>query len=65
MAITIEQQIRCLKNEVERRKNVFPALIEQGRYSEEKATSEIATMQQALQTLTQLRGIVTTTPNKD
>lgn len=57
MTITIDQQIRCLAKEIERRKKVFPVLIEQGRFSEEMATSEIATMQQAMQTLTQLRGL--------
>lgn len=57
MSITIDQQIRCLAKEIERRKKVFPALIERGRFSEEMATSEIATMQQAMQTLTQLRGL--------
>ena len=57
MTITIDQQIRCLAKEIELRKKVFPALIEQGRFSEEMATSEIATMQQAMQTLTQLRGL--------
>ena len=57
MTITIDQQIRCLAKEIERRKKVFPALIEQVRFSEEMATSEIATMQQAMQTLTQLRGL--------
>ena len=61
MTITIDQQIKCLSREIERRKKVFPTLIEQGRYSEEVAISEIATMQQAKQTLTQLRGLVTVT----
>lgn len=59
--MNIDQQIKCLSREVERRKKVFPTLIEQGRFSEEMATSEIATMQQAMQTLTQLRGLVTVT----
>jgi hypothetical protein len=58
MTITIDQQIKCLAKEVKRRKKVFPALIEQGRLTDENATIEIVTMQQALQTLTQLRGLV-------
>lgn len=58
VTITIDQQIKCLRQEVERRRRVFPLLVEQGKYTEEKATSEIETMRQAMQTLTQLRGLV-------
>jgi hypothetical protein len=63
VAITIDQQIKCLSAEIARRKKVFPALIEQGRYTEEKATYEIEVMRQAMQTLTQLRGLVVVAPN--
>lgn len=58
MTITIDQQITCLSEEVKRRKFVLPKLVESGRMTEEKATHEIEVMRQALQTLTQLRGMV-------
>ena len=58
MAITIDQQIRCLAQEIDRRKSAYPVLIKQGRFTEEKATYEIEVMRKALQTLTQLKGIV-------
>lgn len=58
MSITIDQQIKCLKKESERRKKVLPLLVEQGRMSEEAATHEIEVMNKAVQTLTQLKGML-------
>lgn len=56
--ISINDQITCLEMEVKRRKTIFPRLIEEGKISKEKAFMEIETMHTALQTLTQLRGII-------
>lgn len=58
MSITIDMQIKCLSNEIERRKKVFPKLIEARRITEEKALVEIEAMRAAYQTLTQLKGLV-------
>lgn len=58
MSISIDMQIKCLSNEIERRKKTFPKLIEVGRITEEKALVEIETMRAAYQTLTQLKGLV-------
>lgn len=54
----IDDQIACLAAEVKRRKRVFPALIEKGRMASDTSALEIAKMQAALETLTQLRGLV-------
>lgn len=56
--ITLDQQIKCLKAELDRRKVVMPKLVAIGRCREEKATHEIECMKAAHQTLTQLRGII-------
>lgn len=56
--ISIDLQIKCLSNEIERRERTFPRLIESGRITEEKALAEIETMRAVYQTLTQLKGLV-------
>jgi hypothetical protein len=53
----LNQQIICLANEVKRRKKKYPVMIEKGVISEQDAGYEIAAMQAALETLTQLKGI--------
>ena len=58
--ITIDQQINCLKKEIERKKKVMPKLIEAGRASDESALYEIECMSAAMRTLTQLKGMVAT-----
>jgi hypothetical protein len=57
--MTLDQQIKCVKLEIERRKRVLPKLVEEGRYSEAGATHEIECMRAVFQTLSQLKGILT------
>jgi phage gp45-like len=54
----IDQQIRCLANEVKRRKKNYPKLVGKGLMTEVDASYEIQAMQAALETLTQLKGMV-------
>lgn len=54
----IDQQIRCLMNEIKRRKRKYPKLVETGIMTEADSLYEIQTMQAALETLTQLKGMV-------
>lgn len=55
---TLDQQIRCAKEELERRKGRMAWLVEQGKLSEERATHEIECMRAIYQTLSQLKGIL-------
>ena len=56
--MNIDSQIKCLKREIDRRKEVFPKLIESGRIRQDTADLEIESMRAAYQTLTQLKGLV-------
>lgn len=58
MSIPLDLQIKCLSNEVERRKKSYPKLIESGRMSDEKAALEIEAMSAAFRTLSQLKGLM-------
>lgn len=53
----LNQQIICLSNEIKRRKKKYPALVEKGYMTEQDAVYEIAAMQAAMETLSQLKGI--------
>jgi hypothetical protein len=54
----LDKQIDCVKRELVRRDFSYPGLLRAGRISAETATLEQYYMQQVLETLTQLRGIV-------
>lgn len=54
----IERQINCAKNELKRRKKVFPHLVASGKLTEDEATAEISVMNDIYETLTQLKGLV-------
>ncbi len=56
--VTLEQQIKCAKTELERRQRVLPKLVEAGRLTEQMVTHEIESMRAIYQTLSQLRGLV-------
>lgn len=58
MLVSLDDQIACLVREYRRRKKVLPLLVEQGRMTQEQATHELAAMQAARQTLTQLKGLL-------
>lgn len=57
-AINLQEQIACLTTEWRRRKRIYPALIESGRMGADEAAAEIARMDAARQTLTQLLGML-------
>ena len=56
----IDTKIKCVKQEVKRRKRYYPYLIENGKLTQEEADQEIQTMLSVVETLTQLKGIVAT-----
>jgi hypothetical protein len=56
--MTIDRQIECLKREVKRRQKFYPYLIENGKLTQDEADLEITLMQKAMETLTQLKGLV-------
>jgi hypothetical protein len=58
MQFTLEDQIECLTRELRRRKKRFPALVEEGSMTSEQAAAELARMDAARQTLTQLLGLL-------
>lgn len=58
MAVSIDLQIKCVKAELKRRKKVFPYLIESEKLKQDEADLEISKMQDVLETLTQLKGLV-------
>lgn len=58
MTISLERQIKCVRAEVKRRKKIFPYLVEDKKISQETADLGIASMQDVLETLTQLKGLV-------
>lgn len=50
-AVSIEQQIACLKREIAMRKNVYPKWVQSKRMTKEEADTEIERMTAALHTL--------------
>lgn len=55
---TLDQQIEYLERHVKHIKKTIPLQVKDGRLSDERAISILAAASSALQTLTQLRGIV-------
>ena len=55
---SIDEQINSVKREVKRRKKIFPHLVESGKMTEENSGYELSIMQNVLETLTQLKGLV-------
>ena len=53
----IEEQIKCVKREYQRRKRLFPKLVEDGKMSRDRSQAEIARMQAVMETLSQLRAL--------
>jgi hypothetical protein len=58
--MTLNRQIAYIKEEIKRKQQMFPKMVKKGRIDEDKAIAEIATLQKIGQTLTQLRGILST-----
>jgi hypothetical protein len=54
----INTKIKCIKNELKRRKKCYPMIVENGKMDQEYADQEIEIMSQVLQTLTQLKGMI-------
>lgn len=55
---TLDQQIEYLERHVKHIKKTIPFQVKDGRLNDERAMSILAAASSALQTLTQLRGIV-------
>ena len=55
---SLDMQIACLKKELKRRKVKYPLFVEEGKMPQDRCVLEIQLMSDALQTLTQLRGIL-------
>lgn len=55
---TIHQQIAWLEHQLRHMRQHLPEVVAQGRMSEEHASHKLGCAEAALQTLTQLRGIV-------
>ena len=58
MSVSIELQIQCVKKELKRRKKIFPALVESGKLNQDYSDLELSKMQDVLETLTQLKGLL-------
>ena len=54
--MNIETKIDCVKREIKRRKKFYPKLVEEGKFEQEWADIELATMQAVLETLTNMKG---------
>lgn len=54
MPVSLERQIRCVKRELGKRKNVYPRWVLAGRMTQEQATGELEAMQAVLATLLDL-----------
>lgn len=52
---TLDEQIQCVRREIELREKVYDRLIRQGRMTPEKADREIESMEAVLGTLEQVR----------
>lgn len=50
-AVSIEEQIECVRREVRMREQVYPRLIESGKMTESQASRELDAMRAALLTL--------------
>lgn len=57
--MNINQQITWLDQQLRHMKSHLPIAVAEGRVSEQHATHKLACAQAALETLTQLRGLVT------
>ncbi|MFD1216397.1 hypothetical protein [Microbulbifer celer] len=53
----IDEQIACVKKEYQRRKRLFPKLVEDGKIPRDMAQAEIARMKAVMETLSQLRAL--------
>lgn len=51
MAISLEEQVKCVEREIAMRKRVYPRWIEQERMTFSKAQAEIAAMEAVLATV--------------
>lgn len=58
MDVSLKDQADCLGRELRRRRKVFPLLVAEGRMKAEDAAAELARMDAARQTLTQLLGLL-------
>ena len=56
--MNIDTKIECLKREIKRRKKFYPYMVKDEKLTQEEADFETATMQAILETLTQLKGMV-------
>lgn len=56
----IDTKIYCAKREINRRKRVYQYMVKDEKLTQEEADFEIAAMQAILETLTQLKGMVST-----
>jgi len=52
----IDSKIECVKREIKRRKKFYPKLVEDGKFEQEWADLELASMQAVLETLTNIKG---------
>lgn len=58
MVLPIDSQIKVVRQELSRRKKIFPKLVKDGKMTQDRSDSEIMTMLSVLHTLTQLKGMV-------
>lgn len=58
MSASLNEQVKCLEEEIKRREHVYPMLIEKDMVSKSHADMEIETMRSAYRTLFQLAQIV-------
>ena len=56
--VPLQEQVECLAREFRRRHKVFPGLVARGQLSQAEATAELARIEAARQTLSQLLGIL-------
>lgn len=51
MAVSIDEQIKCVEREIRMRQTVYPRLVARGRMTEQKRAYEIEAMKSVLQSL--------------
>jgi hypothetical protein len=56
--MNIDTKIECVKREIKRRKKFYPLIVRDEKLTQEEADFELATMHAVLETLTQLKGMV-------
>lgn len=56
--MTLDDQINCIKREIKRRKKFYPLMVRDGKLTQDEANLELCTIQAALETLTQLKGLL-------